>query len=245
MGFAGDELSCDAFLGGRVNLWQPRRGFRSGLDAVLLASAVPALAGEQLLELGLGAGAASLCLAARVPGVLLTGVERQPEYAELARRNAGAGGIALDVVLGDVADLPGEVRARVFDHVFANPPYHASQDRSPAADPGREAAFAGADLAAWVGAGLRRLRPGGTLTLIVPAARLPVVLGALPSGGTRVQPLAPRPERDAERVIVRHRKGSRSAFRLLPHLVLHAPEGPAFLPWAENVLRNAAPMPGD
>ena len=57
-------LTRDAFLGGRVRIWQPKSGFRSGIDAVLLAAAVPARTGETVLELGCGTGAALACLAA-------------------------------------------------------------------------------------------------------------------------------------------------------------------------------------
>ena len=87
-GFSDSELSCNEFLGGRVRLWQPLSGYRAGVDPVLLAASVPATAGQTVLELGCGAGAAILCLAARVPGLHLTGVELQPAYADLARRNA-------------------------------------------------------------------------------------------------------------------------------------------------------------
>ncbi|MFO7806744.1 MAG: methyltransferase, partial [Paracoccaceae bacterium] len=69
-------LTQDAFLGGQLYLWQPRRGgYRAGVDPVLLAASVPAQAGETVLELGCGVGAAMLCLHARVKGLQLTGVE--------------------------------------------------------------------------------------------------------------------------------------------------------------------------
>ena len=71
-------------------LWQPVRGFRSGSDAVLLAASVPARAGEAVLDLGCGVGVAMYCLGSRVPGVRLTGVERNAEAAGLARRNGTA-----------------------------------------------------------------------------------------------------------------------------------------------------------
>ena len=57
----------DAFLGGRLVLRQPARGYRAGADAVMLAAACSARAGERVLELGCGAGAALFCLGARVP----------------------------------------------------------------------------------------------------------------------------------------------------------------------------------
>ncbi len=83
----------DTFLDGRVKARQPDSGFRSGTDAVMLAAAVPAQAGESALELGAGSGAASLCLAARVPGVVVTGVEIDGALVSLARDNAAANGL--------------------------------------------------------------------------------------------------------------------------------------------------------
>ena len=44
---------ANGFLGGRLRLWQPARGYRSGADAVMLAAACPARPGERVLELGL------------------------------------------------------------------------------------------------------------------------------------------------------------------------------------------------
>jgi tRNA1Val (adenine37-N6)-methyltransferase len=85
---SGEDLTRDAFLGGRLHVWQPARGYRAGTDPVFLAAACPARSGEHVLELGCGVGVASLCLAARVEGLALTGVERQVDYAALARRNA-------------------------------------------------------------------------------------------------------------------------------------------------------------
>src|SRR5690606_15065156 len=102
----------------------PRPGYRAGMDAVMLAAAVPAQAGEHVLELGCGAGAAALCLCARVPGVRVTGVEIQPDYAALARRNAAENGADFTVAEGDAAALPAALRAVSFDHVMMNPPYY-------------------------------------------------------------------------------------------------------------------------
>ena len=88
---AGAE-SQDALLGGRVRLYQPTRGYRAAIDPVLLAAAVPATAGSRVLDLGCGVGAAALCLLARVPEARVTGLELQPELAELAERNARLNG---------------------------------------------------------------------------------------------------------------------------------------------------------
>jgi tRNA1(Val) A37 N6-methylase TrmN6 len=53
------EFSDDAFLGGQLCLRQPRSGHRAGHDAVLLAAATPARAGDRVVDFGAGVGAAS------------------------------------------------------------------------------------------------------------------------------------------------------------------------------------------
>ena len=60
----------------RVQLVQPARGYRAGLDAALLAAAVELAPGDRALEVGCGAGAALFQLAARAPAARLAGIER-------------------------------------------------------------------------------------------------------------------------------------------------------------------------
>lgn len=246
--FAEAELSDDKFLMGRLRLLQPRRGYRAATDPVLLAAACPAAAGESVLDLGCGAGAAALCLAVRVPGVVLAGLEVQPEYADLARRNAARNGVAMEVVTGDLAAMPRALR-REFDHVIANPPYYAPGG-TPSPTPERDRALrVETPIAAWVAAAGARLRPGGWLTMIFATPCLPEALAALPPklGSAEVLPLEPRAGRAAPRVILRARKGGRAAFRLLAPFTLH--EGAAhdgdresYTPAARAVLREVADL---
>lgn len=221
--FAPEDLTRDRFLDGRLIVAQPRHGYRAAMDPVLLAAACPAKPGQAVLELGCGAGVASLCLGWRVPDLRLAGLELQPAYAALARANAGANGIALEVTEGDLSAMPAALRARSFDHVIANPPYFDAGTGTAAADPGRETAQREATpLADWVRAGMRRLHPGGWLTMIQNADRLHTLLGAIPDGSVTVLPIAARIGRPAGRVIVQARKGGRGRFRLLAPLVLHS-----------------------
>lgn len=251
MAFPDGDLTQDGFLGGRLTILQPRLGYRAAMDPVILAAAVSALPGQSVLELGCGAGVASLCLGARVAGLRLCGVEVQPDYADLARRNAAGNGQSFEVWQADIADLPAELRSLTFDHVIANPPYFPPGGGTPSADAGRETALREAlPLADWVRIGLARLRPGGWLTLVQHAERLPDLLAALAGrGGLTLLPLAPRAGHPAARVVLRARKGGRSAFVLLPPLVLH--EGAAHdgdrvshTPAIQAVLRDGAALSG-
>lgn len=242
------ELTHDAFLCGKLHLWQPRRGYRAATDPVLVAAACPAAPGQSVLDLGCGAGAASLCLAARVPGVALTGLELQEDYAALARRNAAENRIPMEVITGDLSEMPAVLR-RGFDHVIANPPYYP-KGGSPSPVAGRDRALrAELPLTDWVAAASRRLEPGGWLTMIFGADGLPEVLAALGTrlGSASVLPLCPREGKPALRVILRARKGGRSPFRLLAPFVIH--RGPthdgdreSYTPNANEVLRNGAAL---
>ena len=225
----------DTFLDGRVRVTQSETGFRAGLDAVMLAAAVPAADGQEVLELGSGAGTASLCLSARVSGLAVTGVEIDASLVALAKDNAAANGADVSFVLGDIFALPPELK-HDFDHVFCNPPFHGEGQASP--DATRATALMDhGKLSDWLKIGLQRTVSGGFFTTILRADRLNEALAALPERGVCVLPLWPRVGETSKRVIVQVRKGSGTPFALLPGLVLHQENG-AWTDESEAVLRR-------
>ncbi len=224
------ELTCDAFLGGRLSIWQPRKGYRAGVDPVLLAAATPAQAGQSVLELGCGVGVASFCLYARVSGLSLTGIEIQPDYADLARRNASENGVDINIINADLRALPMDVKQAQFDHVIANPPYFLRDKGISADNPGRETALGGdTPLTDWIDMAARRLAPKGVFTMIQRIDRLPEAMSALHGrlGSAVLQPLAARQDRAAHLFLLQARKGGRADFRLNFPLVVH--RGPQHL----------------
>nr|WP_319248353.1 methyltransferase [uncultured Celeribacter sp.] len=249
--FDPETETRDAFLGGQIHVFQPRKGYRAGVDPVLLAAATVARAGQSVLELGCGVGVASLCLQARVPGLSLTGVEVQTAYAALARRNAIANAADFDVVEADLVHLPPALKARRFDHVIANPPYYDRRRSTAAEDLGREIALAGeTPLELWIDVAARRLAPKGYLTLIQKADRLPDILVALNDrlGSVRVRPVAPRVGRASELVLVQARKQGRAEFVLEAPLIMHAGarhmrDGESYNPEVLTILRGGGPLP--
>lgn len=240
------EVVLDQFLDGKLQLYQPRAGYRAATDPVLLAASVPVQPGQSVLDLGCGVGAASFCLGRRVEGLDLHGLEVQLWYAALARRNAEANGIDLTVHDGDIRAMPSALKERVFDAVMLNPPWHgASGSRSPSR-PKDVAHRLDTALAVWVAAALTRTRPGGWVVLIQRAEWLAEILAALQprTGDISILPLSARAGRPAKRVIVKARKGTLGPLKLASPLVLHAGErhvedGDDFTAAARSVLRGA------
>lgn len=243
-------ITDDAFLGGRIRLRQPARGYRAGLDAVMLAAAVPARPGERVVEAGCGVGAAALCLVARVEGLSVTGLDIDAGAIALARDNAARNGLTgrarfetCDLARPGAAMRALGLQPASFDHAFANPPYHARASSRAPAEPSRARAHVREPglLEAWMRflTGLTRSR--GTITLILPAGLIGEALALFGrrAGGVAVLPLHPRAGAPAGRIVVQGVKGSRAAPRLLPGLVLHRADG-APSTAAEAILRAGA-----
>ena len=235
------ERTLDGFLGGRLTIAQPKRGFRAGHDTVLLAAAVPAEPGSRALELGSGAGVAALCLAARVSDVDVLGIEVDAGLVELARENAARNGMdgRLRFVQGDVLQFDGRV---AFDHVFFNPPFYpASGQESPQA--ARDRAMRDADqvIAEWMRAALSTVKDRGTVTAIVRADRASELLHPADGLQAILFPLLPHAGEDPKRAIVQVVKGTKGTLRTAAGLVLHEANG-RNTEAAEAVLRHGAAL---
>lgn len=233
-------------LGGRVRHIQAEAGHRTGIEPVLLAASITARPGSRVLEGGTGSGAALLCLATRVPGILGWGIERDAGQAALARRNIEGNGLrGLEIVTADLTApgaLPNGLR---FDHAMANPPWHRSTGTA-SPDLGQDSARRAPEglFGAWIVALARALRDRGSLTLVTSAASLSECVGGLTAAGcgsVTVLPLWPKSGREAKLVLLGAVKAGRGPTRLLPGLVLHAEDGGYTLA-AELILRHGAAL---
>lgn len=221
-------VTQDTLLRGRVKLRQPAKGYRVALDPVLLAAAVPAGPDDLVLDAGAGSGAATLCLAARVAGVRIVGLELQPALAELARDSVALNGWQdrLRVVTGDLLDRT--IEPGPFTIVMSNPPF-ADPRGSASPEPSRAIAHrAAVPVEAWLEACLARLRARGRIVLIDRPERLPAILATLARacGEVRLLPVLTTPDAvRARRVIVTARRGVQGAMRVLRGLDLQGSAG--------------------
>ena len=242
------SLTEDGFLGGRLSILQPEKGYRAGIDAVFLAAAIPCVPGETLFEAGIGTGVAALCALARIPDIHITGIEVAARNTLLCEQNAKRNGFAagLSVIHADVKealrkDLTSMPAHGSFSHAFANPPYFEDGKSTPSPLLHRAQAhnFGPDDLDLWVKVLHTMVSLRGTVTLVHRAETLGKLLSSMEHrfGDVRVAPLYAREGTAASRVVVQGVKGSRAPMQLLPGLVLHQ-DNSQFTPEAEAVLRD-------
>lgn len=217
--------TIDEFLGGAIKLIQPKDGYRVSMDTVLLAAAVPAKTGDKVIEGGVGTGGAALCLAYRVPGISVYGIDLQDRMLEAARRNIEYNELSDRVTVAHGSVTEPEGKAGTYDHAMINPPYLEAGKaiRPPDVNKGHAHMDEHATLKDWVNFCLFHLRHKGTLTIVYRADRLDELIARLHRrvGDLRIFPLWPRDGVAAKRVLVQGRKGTFGQLNLLPGMALH------------------------
>ena len=244
--------TVDAFHRGRFHLVQPAgRGHRAGLDAMLLAAAVPDEFAGRVADLGAGAGAAGLAVLARCPDAAAMLVEREGDMAAFARatlelsENAALGSratvIEADVSLRGKARIAAGLGDNCCDFAIMNPPYNDAADRA-SPDTLRQAAHVMTEglFEEWVRTAAAIVRPRGGLAIIARPASLGAMLAAIDGrfGSAELMAIHPRPGKAAIRIVMRAWRGQRGALSMLPPLTLHGETGNGFTPEAEAAING-------
>jgi tRNA1(Val) A37 N6-methylase TrmN6 len=255
----GGATTLDAFHRGDFHVVQPARGsHRAGMDAMMLAAAVPGGFAGSLADLGAGAGAAGLAVASRCPASRVVLVERSPEMAACAResiahpQNSRIAGraqvVEMDVTLTGKARVLAGLADSAFDFAIMNPPFNEGRDRPTPAALKRDAHVMEPDLfERWIRTAAAIVKPRGGLALIARPQSLQAILAALSGrfGGNRIVPVLPRATEPAIRIIVRGTRGSRAGMTIEPALVLHGETGHGHAPRADKVCNGRESLFGD
>lgn len=250
--------TVDAFHRGRFHLVQPKgRGHRAGMDAMLLASLVDAAGPIRVADLGAGAGAAGLAVAARLADALVTLVERSLEMIAYAQRSlalkenaALAERVSLveaDVTLAGRARVAAGLLDDVFDHVIMNPPFNDAGDRrTPDALKAEAHAMTEGLFDSWIRTAGAIMVPGGQLSLIARPQSIGQIIDACGRrfGGLELTPVYPRSGENAVRILVTAIKGSRSRLNLRSPLLMHDdPESHKFSAFVDDLNNGRTAYP--
>ena len=119
-----NERLDDLNIKGYQIIQDPGR-FCFGMDAVLLSGFAHIKKGEKVLDLGTGTGIIPILLEAKTQGKHFTGLEIQPESADMAERSVQYNHLEekISIVTGDIKDASSIFGASSFDVITTNPPY--------------------------------------------------------------------------------------------------------------------------
>ena len=228
-------------LNKHLALKQPRDGFKTSIDAVLLAAACPVKAGQSVLDMGAGVGTAGLCVLTRMADVSLTGIEIQECHVAMAQENAALNGLQerATFIHSDIREFSGTAH----HHVICNPPYLTAGTYVEADSSAKALAMGGeVNLSDWASAAFNHISGQGSFTIVHRADMIDQIIQALGKrfGGIEIIPLWPRAGEVAKRVIIRCWKHKKSRATIHPGLVLH--EGEGYSAATEKILRDGAAL---
>ena len=226
--------TLDNFLGGKLKIYQLKKGFRAGHDSVLLASAIKAKEGDFCLELGFGSGVVSLCLAKRIPNLDIIGIENDREMLKISKKN-----IRLNNFKKNIKVFAGDIEGKIenyqfierhsFDQIYANPPYFIEERLSEPANRNKRIANIGnkKTLDLWLKKALTFSKSGGTITFINHIQNLPEMLTLFSKklGDINITPIFPKKDKKASRVIISGVRDSKKPLTYSQGLILTNKDG--------------------
>lgn len=242
------EFTKDSFLGGGIKIWQPKKGYRAGIDPILLAASVNISEGQNVLDLGCGVGTASFAIGYRVKNVELYGVEIQKTFAELAELNSKENGIDLQLECSNISNLSSSITSKSFDHVIANPPYFDRKFSVRGINLSKEKSLADTcPIAEWLRVAAKRVKPKGFVHFIVRSDRLLEMFRYMPKslGSLVITPIISRKNGNAKLTILHAKKNGRAGFVISSPIILHPPTnnyGEKYNPEVDQVLRNGTSL---
>ena len=218
------EITDDTFLGGKLSLFQPKKGFRAGLDSVLLAASINAQSGDKIFEIGAGVGVVLFCLMQRVSNLNAKAIEINEEYYSLLAINAKRNKFKPNLLLGDFWSNP-NLKNENFDHIFFNPPYYPFNSFKSSNNKLLNIAnFEYPNLLKkMLTFSLRRCKSYGYITLIHRPAKILEILSTLSSGAgdIKILPILGSNSKNISRIIIRARKSAKGETKFLRPLNLY------------------------
>ena len=225
------DLSANKILGGYISILQPKKGFRVGMDSILLASSIKNC--DNCLELGSGSGAISICLVKKIDNVEILGIEKNIRLVDIANQNIYKNGLSENKIKFLCLDIIGNkfktLYNNYFDRVVMNPPYFS--ERKVNTSENIEIATARCEtestLEDWVQIAYKKLAPKGYLNFIFRTESIDKVLTILSPkwGDIRIYPLWPNAEKASKLFIIQARKSVKTESKLLPGMILHNDNG--------------------
>jgi tRNA1(Val) A37 N6-methylase TrmN6 len=223
------DISKNNILDGNVTLYQPKVGFRIGMDSILLASSVYKY--SKCIEFGAGSGIILVYLSKKFPNSKIIGIEKSRELVELAKINLEENKIinsSAEVIQKNLYDSSFlKNNNNEFDRVIMNPPYFSPNKVLQSKNISKASARYEHDINKWFKAAYKKLKHRGFLNFVYRTENLDSVLSNLYPmwGDIKIYPLWPKKNVKSKLMIIQARKNIKSGVQILPGLILHNNDG--------------------
>ena len=214
------------------------KGFGYGVDSVLLTSFAAGETGAKRIrnaasaaDLGTGCGIVAFAVAHKIPGIRITGIEKNPDAADRARRACAASGLddRVSIICSDIKDVHGK---HDLDAVVSNPPYfrrmqgHQMPEKTDERFTSRHETTA--DIWDFARAASSMLKRGGSFYLVHRPDRLADIFAAMRESGIEpkeMQMAAPVYGQAANIVLIHGIKDAGPELRILPEIYIRDEDG--------------------
>ena len=227
--FPGERLD-DLQLNGLELIQDPKK-FCFGVDAVFLSDFVKVRRGAAL-DLGTGNGIIPILLSEKTQGRHFTGLEIQPEMAEMARRSVDYNGLEdkVDIVTGDIKEAAEIFKPAFFDVITTNPPYMT--DTHGLKNPDMPKAIARHEVLCTlddvVREGAKVLKPGGRFYMVHRPFRLVEIFQTMTKyklEPKRMKLVYPMADREPNMVLIEGIRGAKSMIKIEKPLIVYEKPG--------------------
>lgn len=222
-------LTKNSILNGYIEIYQPKHGFRVGIDSILLASSVEKY--SKCMEFGSGSGIILVYLSKRFPDSKVFGIEKNIDLVNLAKKNLKYNKINKNTAEVEQSNLDDQSFLKnnnnSFDRIIMNPPYFSPEKVIMTKNTIKASARYEYDINKWFTAAYKKLKPRGFLNFIFRTENLDLILNNLyPKwGDIKIYPLWPKKHIKSKLMIVQAKKNAKSGVQILPGLVLHNNDG--------------------
>lgn len=243
--------TVDELLGGRIRIFQKKKGYRFSIDALLLAHFIYLKMGDIIIDLGTGSGVIAIITAQRKECSKVVGVDIQEELVDMAKRSVQLNNLLDKIAIhqSDIRNIKALFDSKSFNVAVFNPPYRKL--KSGRINPSDQKSVARHEIKAtlqdFLKAAIYVLKKSGRAYIIYPATRMVELLSSMRISGIepkRMQIVHSHETSRGEFILMEGIKSGREELEIMPPLFIYS-EGGKYTEAITRIFREISGFPKD